>query len=93
MILIYSVQFSVRVFTPHGRFQETTISLIPLALTLSSSRIPSKRCPGGMRGAAMLVAAASVSALRMGGLARVRSPCMVIEPEIYREPGVRPTLA
>jgi len=38
---------------------------------------------------AMLMAAASVSALRMGGLARVRSPsispCMVIEPEIYRE--------
>jgi hypothetical protein len=46
-----------------------------------------------MRGASMLMFAASVSALRMGGLARVRSPCMVIEPEIYREPGVRPTLA
>ena len=33
----------------------------------------------------VLLLSASVSALRMGGLTRVRSPCMVIEPEIYRE--------
>jgi len=46
------------------------------------ARIP--RTKPKMRGLTLFMVA-SASALRMGGLARVRSPCMKIEPDIFRE--------